>query len=636
MFRVAGQANQALATIDQAIAMAPEDIRGYVLKADLLMRAGKLAEARATLEHAKAAQGDNAQIYVDIAQIQEQQGLIMDAAATLKEMEKLGDSFTISSLVNRADLFARYHMVAQAKECLDKLAASELVGNEPAFRVRLAQMYFRVGATPKALEQLNAIPSTVPQFMPAQLMAVGLNSDSAGQLKALEALAAKYPKDGEVLSAMIGKLLMARQYDKANQVYQAYRKTLDNDQLPLAIPTVGAVQALCGLGDDAKAAALSREMYERTKDAGWLGYAMLLATKENRDWVKSQLPAKDASAGQCVLGVLVADGQESQWLAQLIKKSDPSAELVPQYLLLASVAAGDRTQAKAQLAKINADTGMMLLAARQLMARKDSPEVRQLAKDLLRAMEAGRVRLIVQSWQWGVSILQKDPQCLWAAAVVLANTPDQATLEQMAKAVGDPKTPEAALIRADVASRLKQYKESAEFYAQAAAAMGRPSQLLLLQGQTTEAAGDYAAALAVYQDVLKAKFDPNAANSAAYMVTQLANPTKDQLAQARQWATKATQDQDSAACRDTLGWVCYLQGDLETARQELHTAIRGLANQPEAHYHLAMAELAAGNKDMAKIHLESVVALAQGDPTTMPAGIAQVLVKAKAELAKMK
>ena len=68
---------------------------------------------------------------------------------------------------------------------------------------------------------------------------------------------------------------------------------------------------------------------------------------------------------------------------------------------------------------------------------------------------------------------------------------------------------------------------------------------------------------------------------------------------------------NSPSCRETSGWVTYLQGQPQKGCLELRQAAKGLPDSPEAHYHTAVAEIAGGDKELGRYHLEAAVQLGQ-------------------------
>ena len=58
---------------------------------------------------------------------------------------------------------------------------------------------------------------------------------------------------------------------------------------------------------------------------------------------------------------------------------------------------------------------------------------------------------------------------------------------------------------------------------------------------------------------------------------------------------------------DTLGWVHYRKGDYSLAVVSLKRAADELPNHPYINYHLAMAYLKSGQRDLSRKHLEKAV-----------------------------
>jgi Flp pilus assembly protein TadD len=93
-----------------------------------------------------------------------------------------------------------------------------------------------------------------------------------------------------------------------------------------------------------------------------------------------------------------------------------------------------------------------------------------------------------------------------------------------------------------------------------------------------------------------------------------------------------------AAFRDTLGWIAHLQGRSEEAALELHRAVKGMPDSPEAHYHLGAVEAAAGHKELARWHLAAAVSLGdrlKAENRDFPPAAQQAVRLAKEALAKL-
>jgi len=127
-----------------------------------------------------------------------------------------------------------------------------------------------------------------------------------------------------------------------------------------------------------------------------------------------------------------------------------------------------------------------------------------------------------------------------------------------------------------------------------------------------EQSGRDAEAIEQYLAVWNTHKNAAAANNAAYRMQVLYADDPAKLAEAHQLASEAVRLQpDQGAFRDTLGWIGYLRGHYEAAARELAQAVRKAPSSPAVHYHVGVAEAAAGNRQLAMWHLANASKLAE-------------------------
>ncbi|MBE3068689.1 MAG: tetratricopeptide repeat protein, partial [Planctomycetes bacterium] len=220
--------------------------------------------------------------------------------------------------------------------------------------------------------------------------------------------------------------------------------------------------------------------------------------------------------------------------------------------------------------------------------------------------------LSVPAQTWSMQALKARPECLWAAAIALESKPDATQLKEILKPLQSGNDVMSRTVQARQAMNEKQFDKAIEIWRQAAAAEKDNPEVLLNLGLALEQAGRLADALPIYRRVWEATQNPIAANNAAYLTSQLHPKDTAKLAEAQKWMEAATKvAPDTAAFRDTLGWLACLQGRHDEALLQLGRAIKGLPDSPEAHYHLACAQAAAGRTDLARWHYAAAVALAE-------------------------
>lgn len=107
------------------------------------------------------------------------------------------------------------------------------------------------------------------------------------------------------------------------------------------------------------------------------------------------------------------------------------------------------------------------------------------------------------------------------------------------------------------------------------------------------------------------------------MASLLATYHKDRasLDRARQ-LTAGFNSTDQGALLDTSGWVSYQRGEYQDALQTLERAVQRSPDSKVIHYHVALAELHAGQRDRARANLESAL---DGTPSFTGADNARTL-----------
>jgi len=97
-----------------------------------------------------------------------------------------------------------------------------------------------------------------------------------------------------------------------------------------------------------------------------------------------------------------------------------------------------------------------------------------------------------------------------------------------------------------------------------------------------------------------------AANNLAWLLATVRNDPAQALPLAQR-AAEATGNAPPVA--DTLGWIYYLNGDIDSALPLLERARAALAFNPTVRYHLGMAYLAAGREEEARAELRQALAI---------------------------
>jgi tetratricopeptide (TPR) repeat protein len=396
-----------------------------------------------------------------------------------------------------------------------------------------------------------------------------------------------------------------------------------------------AVQALCESGKRREAADLCSRMAKDTRLQLWRRLAALLLADQDAAAARSFLPDPNAAGPfDALLGVVVWRGDVAAatgWQAKAEPRSGPppQATVPPLYRILSILAVGDIARAEEALAKTDPGTLPPQAAVIQLAAyAKSDPNASLLASILLKALLATDVGLPSVGRAWAMDVLKARPDCELAVTVALSTQPDEPALKAVLERI-QPDSLAALEVRAELLVRQRKFVEAAETYGQLARARKDEPELVLRQGTALEMAGKFEQALALYQEVLKAKKDPSAANNAAYLLSQIFPGDASRLKEALSLADQAVAALPAnPAFHDTKGWIAHLLGQHESARQELRQAVTGIPGSAEVHYHLGLAETKGGSAEMARLHLEAAVALSKGLPADRAAALPPAALRA--------
>lgn len=135
--------------------------------------------------------------------------------------------------------------------------------------------------------------------------------------------------------------------------------------------------------------------------------------------------------------------------------------------------------------------------------------------------------------------------------------------------------------------------------------------LLWLLAQDHETHGEFDAAISVYEQIHA--LDPDNIvwinNLASMLTTYRDDP--ESLERAQMLATRL-RGSDVPAFQDTYGWIAYRRGDLDTALDYLQRARRGLPDEPLVQFHLGMVLADLNRPEDARAALERAIELGEG------------------------
>ncbi len=114
------------------------------------------------------------------------------------------------------------------------------------------------------------------------------------------------------------------------------------------------------------------------------------------------------------------------------------------------------------------------------------------------------------------------------------------------------------------------------------------------------------AAIAVYENLLKADADSAAAANNLAMLLVTYRSDKPSLDRARSLTERFASSRNPAFI-DTWGWVLYKRGEYADAVTALQKAVDKAPHAPVLLYHLAMAQLKSGARDSARTNLDQAL-----------------------------
>ena len=626
-----------LEVCDKISASLPNDARPCVLRAGILTRAGQPAQvAQAQDWYRKAIERSPGDLstYAMLARSLESSQDIPGALESLRKMASVGGSGQMASLVAQAALYARHGLYQPAIRCLED-AAAKGYADDPQVKLQLGQAFAGLAKPQQAAAILQTVPRYSSQYVFSQQLLANLAETDEVRLAILRRLAEEKPDLSNVLAQQMAILIRSGRGQEATDLFGKFAaKKPPGQPLPGDAAHL-AVQALCESGKRREAADLCSRMAKDTRLPSWRHLAALLLADQDAATARTFLP-DPSTAGPLdgLLGVVVWRGDAAAarvWQARAEPRSGlpPQASAPPFYRILSILAVGDVARAEATLTKTDPGTFPALSAAVQLATlAKSDPNASLLACDLLKAVLATDMGLPSVARAWAMDVLKVRPDCEMAAAVALRTQPDELALKAILERT-QPNSLAALEVRAELLARQKKFVETAEAYAQLARARKDEPELILRQGTALEMAGKYEQALALYQDVLKARKDPSAANNAAYLLSQLFPGDASRLKEAMSLMDQAVAAMPTnPAFHDTKGWIAHLMGQHESALQELRQAITSMPGSAEAHYHLGLAEAKGGSAEMARLHLEAAVALSKGLPASQAAALPPAALRA--------
>lgn len=641
------QMDKALTACDAIQSIRPAESSVYVLRARVLENFSKLEQAGMQYRKAIELNPTDLNIYVNLANNLDARLKPIAAMKTLGELKALGQTGRSQALLQEANLCARWGLKNQAIKRLEALDEATTHANSPKTNLELCKFMASLRMTGRAKTILVNIPEHAREYVPARVLLAQLADTLEHKLAIIRALADRTPTNPEILAAEIAILLAEGKPDQASKAFTSF---MAQPKHKGAIPVAAAVLSITAAienGDIPLAARTARDLAAARVGAQWPLVAAVLALDVDPDEVDRLLPKPpQASSLESVLGLCLArktnDPNAARvWLSRLdetlFKTSDnqPSSPQADRYRFLCGLLTGDDRRIQAAMAKLTARQSIMSRAAGELADNlqknpsgptdelvtliqaelatnaQQAPLARLWATRVLKARPtcqwAGAMLIYLADKQSVTDVLKAQPPCQWTSALLMQESNQRSQLKKVASLLEPKDCYLARLLRARVLNADKQYAESAKIYDSLSEAEKKDPAIAYEHGGVEEKAGNLKKALALYQQAWKDANNPVAANNAAYVMAKLHPKDPEQLKKAQKLAEAARKALPFAPHSDTAGWIAHLQGRNDDALNMLRIAVKGMPNSAEVHYHVGLAEAAAGNRGFGRMHLAAAV-----------------------------
>lgn len=205
-----------------------------------------------------------------------------------------------------------------------------------------------------------------------------------------------------------------------------------------------------------------------------------------------------------------------------------------------------------------------------------------------------------------------DPDLRFIDASVRALTGDTAGSEASYRKLleeDNTRVPAAMALARTILMHPGRLAEARTVIEEALAAVPDSADLKWAKAGFLERAGDIDGAIGIYEDLYRQNSaNPIIANNLASLLS-VYRTDPDSLARAEVIARRL-RGSDVPPFQDTSGWIAYLRGNYEDAVKELEKAVKGLGDDPQVRFHLAMTYLKLGRQSEALAQFNEVLARA--------------------------
>lgn len=651
--------DNALAACEVVQALRPEEPKSYFLRAMICQQTGRDAEAVDLYRKAVDLQPTQLGYQLALAEALDARQEPRQAMDTLRKMEALSQPAKLDSILRQGVLLKRWGLNDEAARRMEPLLE---FAHAPRERMLLAAHFASIDRKDKARELLAMVPRGAPQYLIAQLMLADLAETPKDKLALLAAITGADPNS----DAMLNRRMSAMMDDNRNRdAIDAFAQAIGSPR-PLPTAAAQAVTAALKLGDLSAARMGASVLADVSGQPAWQTVVDEINIELDPDKAGKSLPSpKDAHYIQAAMGLCLGKQTGNAettrlWTERLAEFGRDKPDNRPANLrLICALLVGNSSGIQAAADALTSTSSNAAQAAAELCKHAaqdpaDNKTTRQLL-DLLRAEVALMIRRPEFASFWALRALEARPKCQWAAMQIgfasglaaIFGTPLGPEAKQRAAELLEPRDCLLALeLRADACMRTGQFDQAAGLYAELAEADKGKGQSAWCRHQAgaLERAGnpDNAAqytenikkALDLYHKAYIATKAPSACNNWAYLVCDVYPQNKAMLDEAQKaMAELESRKSFRPGYLDTSGWIAFRQGRTADACRLLNQAVKIQPDSAEVHYHLGMAENAAGNKNLAKMHLERAVTIVEEKRKTPPSDPANKLLPAEAQAA---
>jgi tetratricopeptide (TPR) repeat protein len=589
----------AIAEIEEALKVQPNESRSFVSLGAIRARSGELPEAEAAFRRALELEPSSIEAHLAFANFL----LSADRQAEAEQEVKQALVLKPRHLIANRMLAALYMATKRASEAEAPLKAVAEISQLPAARFQLAEYYVNVGRNEEATRLLTELARDRATSADAEAMLASIDY-GAGRLKEaharLDKLLAGAPRDARTLTMKARWLVSEKKLDEAFD--RAKAAVAADPQSASAQFVLGTVHALRREVPDAVKAFNEVLRLNPRAIAAQVELSRLNLTTGNRDAAlryaeeaKQTAPGSAAARVALVRSLLAGDdlGRAETELAELLRGQPNSATV---HALKGSL----------EVRRKNYEA-----------ARAFFEHALELAPGTLEPI-AGLTAVDVQRKGIGAAVARMDaeltkqspaPELLGLAAQVYTRAGQNDKAEQaLRRAVAaDPRFSTGYGMLAQLYLKQHRVDEArAEFEAMAKRdprAVGPRTMvgvLLDTQGKRDEAKRSYEGTVADLNNA------PVAANNLAVIYAEAGT----NLDVALQLATSAKRQMpDSADVDDTLGWVYYKKDLPRLAVRPLEDSLKKKPDNPEILYHLGLTYARIGEQAKARESLERALKL---------------------------